>query len=241
MADLEGEGLDAGRHRGAGVGELGVAVPGQHLGGRHRSQTQPLADVALHGGVDVGVRPDRPGQLPDADGVAGPPEAVTVAPHLEGPQRQLGPHRGRLGVDAVGAADHGDVAQPPGPVRDRLFELRRRVDEQRGGSGEREGEGGVDHVGGRQPVVDPPPGRLADPAGHDVDEGGHVVVGDALPGLDLGHVGGGDHAGGALLDGGDVGGGDGAEQRPRLHGEDLDLQHGGEAGLVAPQRGHLRQ
>ena len=89
--------------------------------------------------------------------------------------------------------------------------------------------------------MDPAPGGLADPAGDDVDEGGHVVVGDPLPGLDLGHVGGGDHAGGALLDGGHMLGRDRAEQRPGLRGQDLDLQPGGESGLVAPQRCHLRQ
>ena len=69
------------------------------------------AHVALDGGIDVGVGADRAGQLADADGVAGPDQALPVTPHLQRPQRQLGAHRGRLGVDAVGPADAQRVAK----------------------------------------------------------------------------------------------------------------------------------
>src|SRR5581483_11956336 len=91
-----------------------------------------------------------------------------------------------------GPPHHRRVAVLVGPGGDRLFEGRGGVDEQRGGPGEGDGQGGVDHVGGGEPVVDPAPGRWTDAPRHDVDEGRHVVVGDPLPGLDGGHVVGGD-------------------------------------------------
>ena len=124
-----------------------MAVAGQHLRGRYRPQAQPLADVALHRRVDVGVGADGAGELPDAHGVAGADETVAVAPHLQGPQGQLGAHGGGLGVDAVGPADHRHVAQLPGPGGDCLLERRGGVDEEGGGPGQGEGEGGVDDVG----------------------------------------------------------------------------------------------
>ena len=56
--------------------------------------------------------------------------------------------------------------------------------QQVGGPGQGGAQGGVDHVGGGEPVVDPRALGRADALLHHVDEGGHVVVGDPLA---LGH------------------------------------------------------
>ena len=110
VAELGGEGLDAGADGGAGVEVLGVAVAGHHLGGRHRLQAQGGADVALDGGVDVRPRAHGARQLAGGDGVTGGPQPLPVPAGLQGPQRHLGAEGGRLGVHAVGAPHHGRVA-----------------------------------------------------------------------------------------------------------------------------------
>ena len=71
VADLGGHHLHRRPDRGARPQVLGVAVPGDDLGGGHRHQAQGPADVGLDGGVDVGVRPDRARQLADGHGPAG--------------------------------------------------------------------------------------------------------------------------------------------------------------------------
>ena len=80
------------------------------------------------------------------------------------------------------------------------------------------------------------PAGLADALLHDVDEGGDVVVGDALALLDRGGV---DRC--PLADRLGVGWRDHAELGPRLDREELDLEPGGEPRLVGEQLGHLGQ
>ena len=233
VADLQGERLDGGGDRGAGVEELGVAVAGEHLGGRHRRQAQRVAHVALHGRVDVAVGADRPRELADGDGRPGSPQPLDVAAHLQRPQGELVAERRGLGVDPVGAPDHRRVAELVGPPGDGDVELLGRPDQQVGGPGQGEGEGGVDDVRRRQAVVDPSAGRLAHPLLHHVDEGGHVVLGRALALLDGGDVG-----RGPFPDGRSVLGGHDAERGPRLDGQDLDLDPGRKPHLVRKQVGH---
>ena len=59
--------------------------------------------------------------------------------------------------------------------------------QQVGGGGEGGAQGGVDHVGGGEPVVHERPVGLTDGVLDDVDEGGHVVVGHPLAFVDGGH------------------------------------------------------
>ena len=186
VADLGAHELNGRSDGRAGVEVLGMAVPGDHLGGRHRRQAQGGADTGLDRGVDVRERADRTGELAHGDPVAGRPQAATVTVGLQRPQRELGPERGGLGVHAVR------------PTRDRhVHQLQRaglegghegvEVGQQEvGGPGEGGAQRGVHHVRGRQPVVDVRTGRRADALLDDVDEGGHVVVGDLLA---LEHVG----------------------------------------------------
>ncbi len=190
VADLGGELLDRRAHRRARPQVLGVAVAGHDLGGRHRLQAEGLAHLALHDGVDVGVRADRAGQLADGDAVPCPLEALAVAVGLQRPVGQLDAERGRLGVHAVGAAGHRDVPELDGPGLQCVDQIAAGDDQQVGGLGEGGAEGGVDHVARRQAVVHPVTGGGTDCRLDHVDEGGHVVVGGALALVDRGHEGG---------------------------------------------------
>ena len=114
------------------------------------------------------------------------------------------------------------------------------LDEQVGGPGQGGAQGGVDHVGRGEPVVDPRALGLADGLLDHVDEGGHVVVGDPLAlvhrldegGVDLGALGPAERGGvGRHV----------ADLRPAVGGQQLDLEPHGEPGLVGEERGHLRR
>ena len=76
------------------------------------------------------IRPDRAGNLSDADSLSGALDPAYGAPELGVPQRQLQAKRHRLCVHAVGAPDHRRVAMLPRPVRDRLKELTEVVQDQ---------------------------------------------------------------------------------------------------------------
>jgi len=137
-------------------------------------------------------------------------------------------------VDPVGAPDRRGGAELVRPRRDHLFEPGGGGEEEVESPGELEGEGGVDDVGRREPVVDPRPLGLADAGLHHVDEGGHVVLGYALALLDRGDV----EAGPLPHEPGGLGRYD-PEPGPRLHGQDLDLEPGAEARLVGEEGSHL--
>ena len=180
VADLGAHELDRGADGRAGVEELGMAVAGDHLGGRHRRQAERRADPGLDLGVDVGVGADGARQLSDGDGVAGRPQAAPVAVGLEGPQRELGAEGGGLGVHAVGAPGDGDVQQLEGARLEGGHERIEIGQQHVGGAGKRGAQRGVDHVGGGEPVVDVRSGRRADALLHHIDERRHVVVRDLL-------------------------------------------------------------
>ena len=204
----------------------------------HRREAERGAHAGLDLGVDVRVGADGARQLAHGDAVAGGPQAAAVAVGLQGPQRELGPEGRRLGVHAVGAAGDGHVQQLEGARLERGHEGVEVGQQEVGRPGQRGAQRGVHHVRGGQPVVDVRAGRRADALLHDVDEGGHVVVGDLLA---LEHVGHEDvvdrgrlgPAGGGVVRRHDADGG------LRLGGQQLDLEPHGEAGGVAEQRGHV--
>ena len=137
VAQLDGDQLDRGPDRRAGPQVLGVPVAGDDLRGRHRRQAECGAHVALHEGIDVGVRADRSGELADRHRLPGRAQAGSIAVGLQAPQGHLRPERRRLGVDAVGAPDHGGVA----------VAQRRRLErgDQRVGGGEEQLRGVAEH------------------------------------------------------------------------------------------------
>ena len=120
VADLERERLDRRAERRARVHDLGVPVAGQHLRRRDRTQPEPFAHVLLDARVDVGVRArPRPTASRPRSTSRARSEALAIAAHLHRPQRELHAEGRRLGVDAVGPADHRRVAELAGPCGDR--------------------------------------------------------------------------------------------------------------------------
>ncbi len=109
MAQLDCDQLHRRPHRGAGVEELGVAVAGDHLGGRHRVQRRAPRQRAARstGRCCCTCRLHRSACPPPRRGLV---QAEAIAIDLQRPQRHLGAERGGLGMDAVGAADHHGVA-----------------------------------------------------------------------------------------------------------------------------------
>ena len=144
---------------------------------------------------------------------------------LHGPERQLGPEGGGLGVDAVGAPGHGDGLVGVGLGGDRGLEGGGGVEQEVAGLHQHHRQGGVDDVARGEAVVEPGARGRSDALLDHVDEGGDVVLGGALPLVDLGHG-----EVGPFPDGHGVGGGHHPELGPRLGGQDLDLQPGAEAG-----------
>ena len=76
VPDLERERLDRRTERRARVHHLGVAVAGEHLRRRHRTQPEVLAHVLLDERIDVRVRADRARQLADRDRPRAPAAAA---------------------------------------------------------------------------------------------------------------------------------------------------------------------
>ncbi len=139
-------------------------------------------------------------------------------------------------MDTVGAAHGRRVAELARTRRDRVLEAVDGFQQEIARARERDRERRVDDVARREPVVDPRAGREANPLLDDVDERRDVVVGDALALLDRGGV---DRCPAADRLG--VGPRDHAELGPRLDGEELDLEPGGQPRLVGEQLGHLGQ
>ena len=174
--------------RRARVEELGVAVAGEHLRGRHRARARgartrtPRPRDRRSSRCRPRPRACRPRSR------RGPGASrSTVAAHLQRPERELGAERRRLGVDAVRAADHRRVAELAGPGGDRRPRARSAASRSRSAARvERERQRGVDDVARREAVVDPGPRGLADALLHDVDERGDVVLGDLLALVDGG-------------------------------------------------------
>src|SRR5215216_1010571 len=87
-------------------------------------------------------------------------------------------------MDTVRAPGHWCVPELPRPRPDRALEAVDRVEQQIARPDERDRQCGVDDVARRQAVVHPRAGGKADRLLDHVDEGGDVVVGDALALLD---------------------------------------------------------
>ena len=186
VADLGGERFDGGARRRAGVERTrrggrgpgpGWRAPAAARAARRRSASMLRVDVGV--GADrarTACRPPRRrGPCPAAPGRGGPgaptgpawPPWWSARRGCRGCARPSGMSRG-LGARAVMASSRSMAASMSSAaarvrVRDRAVSTTSR---------------------GSQAVVDPGAGRLADPLGDDVDEGGHVVVGDPLPLLD---------------------------------------------------------
>ena len=161
-----------------------MAVARDHLGrGVLAPQAERVHHPLLDRGAERGVGPHGPGELADRGALDRAAQPLQVAVGLEGEAGQAQPEGGRLGVDAVGAADAERVAVLEGAPHQGVAVGRRTSKQDDPGLLDLERERGVEHIGGGQAVVDPAP--LGPDLRRDhVDEGGDVVVGGPLPLLD---------------------------------------------------------
>ncbi len=231
VADLRRQALEPRARERDGLQQLSVAIARDDLGRDGLGlQVEASQDPALEVRVRRRVRPDGAADGTEGDLVERAPQPVAVARRLHREAGEFDPERRRLGMHAVGAADAQRVH-----VRPRLRD--QRVDEALGagehdlaGEPQLHGEGGVEDVARRQPVVDPAAGRAGARA-EDVDEGRDVVVGDGLALLHVVH--------------GEGGGADRLQVIGRgpvhlLAGGDLDRAPGLHARVVGPEGAHRR-
>ena len=112
VPDLEREPLERRARAGHRREQRRVPVAGHDLGGDVLAvETERGERGRLHARIGVRVRPDGARELPDPHAVEGRLQADTLAAHLGHPPEQLQAEGGRLGVDAVGAADDGRVPE----------------------------------------------------------------------------------------------------------------------------------
>ena len=233
-ADLGRELLEARGDEGEGGHHLGVPVALEDLRrGRRRQQTELRADRLLDLRRQVREGPHRAGELAVGDRRPRPVEPRELALQLRVPQRHLEAEGHGLGVDAVGAPDHRRVLVPEGALPDRLQEVEEVRADEVARVAHQDGEGGVHHVRGGEPVVQPAP-LGPDALGDAGDEGDDVVLDLPLDLLDAGDV-----EAGPRLDRGEGLGGHDAALDEHLGRGDLHLEPRGEAVLVGPEAGHL--
>jgi hypothetical protein len=157
-----------------------VAVAGDHLRGDGLgAQVEPGQHAALEVRRRGGVRAHRAGNRADGRLPERPLEAIGVPVRLEREAGQLDAERRGLGLDAVGAPDHDRLHVLARAARERVHQLVRPAQHDLPRVAQLQGERRVEHVRGGQPEVDPA-ARVACGLRQDVDERGHVMVGDLL-------------------------------------------------------------
>ena len=110
MADLGGEAVERRGGERERREQFGVSIAGDHLRrDRIRLQSQSLASDAFDLGIDLGVRADRSGQLPDTIRLERVRDAAPCAVQLECPACELPAEGGGLRMNAVRAADTDGV------------------------------------------------------------------------------------------------------------------------------------
>ncbi len=122
----------------------------------------------------MGKRAHGAGKFSHPHVLGGGSKARDVALRLGIPVGQLETESDRLGVDAVGAADHGRVLELPGAALQYLGQTLQIGGDNRGGLPDEQGLGRVHHVVRGQAVVKPA-GMRADDLGHGGGEGDDVV------------------------------------------------------------------
>ena len=194
--------------------------------------------MSLDLGWNVGIGSDGAAELHHRDVVACGAQTGAVAIDLERPEGDLGAERGRLGVNAVGAADHHGVAVLPGEAHHGGQQLRRCLDQEIGGVAQRPAQRGVDDIGRGEAVVDPRRRWCTDRRLDDIDEGSDVVIGDrfaiehGLHELVVGH-------GRLLAAGGGILGRNDPERGVALGGEQFDFEPTTESLGIGPHSVHF--
>ena len=144
-------------------------------------------DMLLDFRRDIGERADGAGDRASRDIVARRDQALAVAREFGISLGELQSEGGRLGVNAVAAADGRRPLMLESAALDHLEQRVDVLDEQLGRLLELHGERGVEHVGAGHALVKPAPlgpELLAGPG----QEGDHVMLGDSLDRVDRGNV-----------------------------------------------------
>jgi hypothetical protein len=149
--------------------------------------TEPAAHLGLDLGIEVREGADRTRQLPHRHHVARPQDTIEIALQLRVPQRQLDAERHRLGMHAVGAADHRRPAMLLGARAHRLHQAGDPLDDEAARLAHLQRLRGVDDVGGGQAEVEPAR-RRPDLLGHRGRERNHIVLRRPLDLFDAGDV-----------------------------------------------------
>ncbi len=191
------------------------------------------ADVGLHRGIEVSEGADRTGDLANPHHLAGPLQPGEIAAELIVPERQLEAEGHRLGVYAVGAADHRRVAVLVGAGGDGRPQLADQPQDHIHRLHHLQGLRGVDDVRRRQAEVQPPR-RRADVLGDGRGEGDDVVLGGLLDLFDAGDV-----EPGVLLEVDDCVGRHQAGTGHRVGSRELHFEPRLVAALLGPDAPHL--
>ena len=144
---------------------------------RRRLETETLTRELLQLWPCGRVRADGARELADPHPFQRALEPRTAAVELERPAGELQPERRRLGVNAVRAAHDQCLPVLLGPGDDRGERAVQALQEQGAGLLHLERERRVEHVRGRQPVVEPAPSFVVEPLADGVHERGEVVPG----------------------------------------------------------------
>src|SRR3954447_6350760 len=215
---------------------LGVPVACDHLRRQWIGlEAELLAGDPFDFGLDLRIRADRARQLPDAVRLERGSQPRPCAVELERPPCELPAESDRLRVDPVRPADADRVPLLFGARGDKGEGALDPVEDEDAGLLDLQGKGGVDDVGRRQAEMDPA-ALGAELLRHGVDEGGRVVVGDAL---DLGDPLGRRHLR-PRANRGDIVCGNRTDLGPRLECRELDVAPPRELALVRPDPGHGR-
>ena len=157
MSDLCCEAVERRGEHCEGPEQLGVAVTRNDLCRRRLSlEPEPLAHDALDLRFTTGVDADCAGQLADAHPFDGPSEPVAVTVELERPTGELCSEGDRLGVDAVGSADHRGRTLLVGSANHGCKRVAHARENERARLPYLERQSRVEHVGRRQAEMEPP-------------------------------------------------------------------------------------
>ena len=216
-----------------------MAVARDDLGGDGlRRQPERARDMRLDARIDIGEGADGAGDGAGRDLVARAFQPRRARAELGIGEGQLQPEGGRLGMDAVRAADgRRELVLEGAALQRRLSSASTSASRRSAARVELHAEAGVEHVGGGQPQVNE--ARLrADDLGKVRQEGDDVVLDLALDGVDARHV---ETGVAALLP--DLGRGFLGSQAELGHGVErmrLDLEPDAELRFGRPDVGHLR-